>query len=299
MVEILEAVGGYADVAEKYRLLRERVGMGIYKNAIVKNGEGKARVLHGWGENRSYLVGGYCDHDMKSRISLTAHAYAIISGAVEKFPEYKNDIIENILSLDSKYGLLTFSEPFCKFASEVGRLSTITPGTYENSCAYVHAGTFGAMALFMAGRTKDAWRVLEKAMVISHKDATMTTFVMPNSYCKDDYYGFDGESMGDWYTGSGTVLIKNIVRCGFGIVPDLKGVKIAPAEYFPANKAEITLGIKGKRVCVKYENRSSGKRTITLNGNELPLKFNKMNNSYFAELSNEQLTDNAQIIICD
>ena len=49
-------------------------------------------------------------------------------------------------------------------------------------------------------------------MVISHPNATHTTFVMPNAYCESEEYFADGESMGDWYTGSGTVLMKEIMR---------------------------------------------------------------------------------------
>ena len=32
---------------------------------------------------------------------------------------------------------------------EAGRICDLTVGTYENACTYVHAGTFGAAALFI------------------------------------------------------------------------------------------------------------------------------------------------------
>ena len=56
---------------------------------------------------------------------------------------HKEDIVNNILSLDTRFGLLTFDKPFAPNAPEVGRIGDITPGTYENACTYVHAGTFG------------------------------------------------------------------------------------------------------------------------------------------------------------
>ncbi len=299
MSEILKATTGNTELINKYDSLREIIAEGILKNAVVEDDNGRARMSHGWGEGQSYYVGSYKDYDGKSRISLTAHAFTAISGIIHNFPEIKDDIAKNIISLDSKYGLLTFSTPFDKYALEVGRISTITPGTYENSCSYVHAGTFGAMALFLLGYPKEAWDALTKAMVISHKNVTMTTFVMPNSYCRDDVYGFDGESMGDWYTGSGTVLIKDIIKSAFGIEPDLNGIKIAPAGYFPSEKAQISLKIKNCNVTVKYENKNSGSRKITLDGKELPLQFDSLRNINYAQIDKTDLSDNAVISITD
>lgn len=299
MTEIISATTKDEKLLNKYAELKDRVAKGILDNAIVKDETGKARMSHGWGEGQSYYVGSYNDYDGKSRISLTAHAFAAISGILENYPEYKEDIVKNILSLDSKYGLLTFSTPFDKFAPEVGRISTITPGTYENCCTYVHAGTFGVMALFLLGHPQEAWEELRKVMVISHENVTMTTFVMPNSYCKDEIYGFDGESMGDWYTGSGTVLIKDIVKCGFGIEPNLSGVKIAPAGYFPSKTAEITINVKGCTLNVRYENLGLGRRKMTLNGKELPLEFDSLRNIYYAQIDKAKLSDNTLIVVTD
>ncbi len=299
MCEILEAVSEEKSLTEKYNSIRKTVAEGFKTNAVLTDKNGKHRIVHGWGDNRDYFVGSFNDYDNKSRISLTAHAYSVISGLTEKFPEITKDVASNIMSLDSKYGLLTFDEPFSEYAPEVGRISTITVGTYENSCAYVHAGTFGAMALFMSGHPKNAWDALEKAMVISHDNVTLSTFVMPNSYCKDEVYGFDGESMGDWYTGSGTVLLKNIVKYAFGIEPDMKGIKIAPAGYFPSEKAEISLKIKGKNFKVRYENIGLEKRVITFNGEELPLLYDDMRGCFYAWISKENLTDNNIISVTD
>ena len=299
MCEILEAVSGDGALIKRYESVRDTVAEGFIANAVLTDENGKNRIAHGWGENMSYYVGSFKDYDGKSRISLTAHAYSVISGLIERIPEKAKDIADNIVSLDSKYGLLTFDEPFDGYAPQVGRISTITKGTYENSCAYVHAGTFGAMALFLLGRPEEAWNALEKAMVISHENVTLSTFVMPNSYCFDEVYGFDGESMGDWYTGSGTVLIKNIVRYGFGIEPDLDGLKIAPAGYFPAKEAEISLKLKGKEVRVKYQNSDNKNRIITLNGEILALKFDKMRKINFAEIPLNKLDEKNMIVISD
>ena len=299
MTEILNKIGGYEITVAEYKRLQDVVADGFIKYALVKDENGVARVAHGWGDKREYYVGSYCDYDGKSRVSLTANAFFAISGIVERFPECKEDIVKNIMSLDSRFGLLTFDKPFTPYAPEVGRISNITPGTYENACTYVHAGTFGVMALFLMGHPREAWDTLQKAMVISHSKVTMSTFVMPNSYCIDGEFDFDGESMGDWYTGSGAVLIKNVIKYGFGVEPTMDDVKIMPSAYFPAKNAQMKLNICNKAITVKYENRGQGRRQIFLSGDPLELRFDKLRNTYGAIVPKSALADNNTVLVID
>ncbi len=299
MCEILSKTDKNLDIVEKYRSARTSISEGVFKNALVHGEDGTTRMVHGWGEDMAYFVGSYNDYDSQSRLSLTANAYCAISGIIKEFAEYKDEIAKNILSLDSKCGLLTFDKPFLNGADKVGRICYIAPGTFENSCAYVHAGTFGVMALFLMGYSREAWRLLEKAMVISHDNASRSTFVMPNSFCDSEEYSIDGDSTGDWYTGSGTVLIKEIVKCGFGIEPTLSSLKISPANYFPCNSAEITLKLKNCDLHVRYENRNEGLRKIYLGNKELPLAFDSVRNAYYAEISDNELLSKTEILITD
>ena len=299
MSDILGSIGGYERTVDEYRRLREKVAEGVLKYALLRDENGSVKMAHGWGEDKSFYVGSYKDHDGQSRISLTANAFCAISELIERIPECKEDIVKNILSLETRFGLLTFDKPFTPDYPQVGRISTITPGTYENACTYVHAGTFGTMALFMMGYSKDAWRILEKAMVVSHDKVTMTTFVMPNSYCIDGDYDFDGESMGDWHTGSGAVLMKNIIKCGFGIEPMMNDLKVIPANYIPADNAEITLPIGNNDITVKYENSNSGERKFYLDGKELETSFDSIRNTPFVIISKKILRDGCVILIKD
>ncbi|MBE6788028.1 MAG: hypothetical protein E7537_06745, partial [Ruminococcaceae bacterium] len=300
MTEIIEKTTNDSVLLEKYNEYKQRIVKGVLENGIVQNEKGFNRVVHGWGDKQSYFVGTFNDFDGKSRISLTSNAFAANSGMIYEFPELKRDIAKNILNTDTKFGLLTFDEAFTPdTANKVVGIANITAGTYENRCTYVHAGTFGIMALFLMGYAKEAWEVLEKTMVISHENVTLTSFIMPNSYCQDDYYGFNGESMGDWYTGSGTVLVKEIIKCAFGIEPNLTTLKIAPANYFPTNKAKIEFNIANKRVCVDYQNNNIGKRKIIINGKEMELKYDSVRDTYFAEISKQELYKNNIIEVID
>lgn len=300
MTEIIENSIKDSALIEKYTKYKDMIVEGVLKHAVVENEQGFKRIIHGWGDKQSYFVGTFNDFDGKSRISLTANAFVANSGMIYKFPEIKEDVVKNIISTDTKLGLLTFDEAFTPdTADKVGSIANITPGTYENRCTYVHAGTFGIMALFLMGKAKEAWEILEKTMVISHENVTLSSFIMPNSYCQDDYYGFDGESMGDWYTGSGTVLVKEIIKCAFGIEPTLDKVKIIPANYFPTDKAEISLKISGKEITVKYQNNDNEKRQIFVNGKEVESLYDSVREAYYTEISKQDLQNENIIEVID
>lgn len=299
MCNILNRTDKHNDIANSYEKARLRIKEGIEKYAIIKDENNPARIVHGWGEDRTFFIGSYSDYDSNSRISLTANSFFAISGIIKEFPLLKKDIANNILSLDSKYGLITFNKPFTSGGDKVGSISRITPGTLENASAYVHGSTFGIMALFLMGYSYDAWRLMEKAMVISHEAPTRSTFVMPNSYFYSEEFNSDGHSMGDWYTGSGTVLIKEIIKFGFGVEPTLDSLKISPPKYFPCEEAELTVKIKGCDVAVKYKNCNEGERRIYLNNKKLSLTYDEISESFLAEIPEKELSEKTVILITD
>ena len=112
-----------------------------------------------------------------------------------------------------------------------------------------------------------AWESLYKMLPINHDHISTTPFVMPNSFLYNEERGFDGESMSDWFTGAGCVLIKLIVNGMLGIKPDLGGVRVRPASYMPFKSMSITVKLKGTDLTVIYENAGKGERSFEVNGN--------------------------------
>ncbi len=301
LCEILEHIGGYEERVVELKEIQSKVAEGFMKYAVETDTEGIKRVIHGWGEHRSYFIGSTHDYDSKDRISLTTQAYFAISDMVRRYPELKEDIVKNILKLDSKYGLLTFDKSFDEYSSKVGELSTIAAGTVENACAYVHASTFAIMALFQMGHSKEAWEQFQKSIVITHDNATLTPFVMANSYCDNEALGMDGESLagGDWFTGSGAVIMKELIRCGFGIVPTMDSLIIMPPKVMPCKEVDVTLNIKGSQVRVSYQNKDEGKRRIFLNGGELDTVYDEISDCFKAVIPKVALGKAANILIND
>ena len=120
------------------------------------------------------------------------------------------------------------------------------------------------------GESKRAWEQLYKILPVTHELISTTPFVMPNSYIENKDRGLDGESMSDWFTGSGCVLVKLMLWYVFGIRPTLTALTVSPSEYVPFKKTSITVNVKGVPVTVRYEKKGNGSRTFKVNGVDTP-----------------------------
>ena len=290
---------GQAQTAETYREYSEKIEKGLLKHAVVDAGRYK-HIVHGWGDKQKFKICTPCDFDGEFRYSATAFSFWAISGMINKTPEMKDSILNAYNVLDSKYGVRTFVPYFNKDAVKyVGNIANITKGTYENSCTYIHSTMFSIMALFILGESKKAWEQIEKVIPITHEFISKTPFVMPNSYCYNEEFGMDGESLGDWYTGSGCVLLRNIVKYAFGVQPDLNGLKILTASYMPTKHATLVLNIKGHRTEFVYKNQNSGKRKYFLNGNELETTIDEVSGCKVAYIENAMFVQDMKIEIVD
>lgn len=299
MLEITAAAGKYTENAEKYKKAIEGINKGLDKFAVDTAPDGRRRIVHGWGDKVGYKVGSFNDPDGVERYSLTSNAFWAISGFINRDPSLKSSIMDCMDAVSSKYGLKTFDKPFPRGLKGVGRITNIVPGTYENCCAYAHGSLFGTMGLFAIGESERAWREIEKTAVITHENATMSTFVMPNSYCENEDYCLDGESLGDWHTGSGCVLIKEMISCAFGIVPTLNGVKVQPPVYFPAKNAEITVKVKNTTLHMVYSDKGLGKRSVTVDGAPATEEFDSMMNTSVFFIPADKMGDKVTVTVCD
>lgn len=299
MTEILSHLGGYEEECKTYMDIRQKIHDALIKYALVDADQGK-HIIHGWGDKRAYSVCTPKDPDGKTRHSSTVNSFWCISEMINDTPELKNDILRAFKALDSKYGIRTCYPHFERETFNfIGNVANLTPGTYENGCAYVHSTMFATMALFILGEGKKAWEQIEKAIPITHSYITKTPFVMPNSYCYNEEYNMDGESMGDWYTGSSCVLMRNIIKQVFGIQPDLDGVKIKASMYMPTNSAKMKIKIKNCEMEILYKNEDAGKRKYYVNGIEIQAATDKVSGAKQIYLENDELKGKVLIEIKD
>ncbi len=90
---------------------------------------------------------------------------------------------------------------------------------------------------------------------------------MPNSYIYNEERSFDGESMNDWFSGSGSVLVKLLIGGVFGVRPSLDEVIIRPSSYMPC--ASVTLTLKGAKVDLVYKKTGNAQRQYFVDGKEV------------------------------
>jgi cellobiose phosphorylase len=272
MSELLSHVDAvtYAKEIKRYNQKAENLKQSLLSHALIQNKNGEYRIVHGWGDNQQYYVGSFSDYDGSTRISLTTHAFWIISGMYLHTPDVLRDILSAYQKLDSHYGLKTFDLPFTTGIDKVGGIARQFPGVLENAAVYVHATTFAILSLFMTGYEELAWEQIQKIVPITHSHLSHSPFVMPNAYMYNPEIGIDGESQNDWQTGSGAVLLKALTRYAFGYYPDWKGVWIAPVKSSPFTDFDFEHTIRGKKIHIRYVREGRDKREFTVNGKPVP-----------------------------
>ncbi len=273
--EMIELLSGQDKLKAKYpaRISQYRddakeLEQGLKKYAIVQDSQGEKRIVHGWGDKRSYLVGGFKDPDGKARDGLTSNAFWVLSGLHGKDTAMGRTILDAFGRLDSKYGLKTFEPYFAEDAPGVGRIRKLPGGTAENAAPYVHATTFAVMALFQMGRAEEAWQQLEKILPFTdiHENLSHSPFVMPNAYGYNPEKFIDGQNMNDWQTGSSNVVLKTLIRYVFGFEPTLDGLWVQPAAWLPFESFKFQARYRGCDVEITLQNKGKGKRSFIVDG---------------------------------
>ncbi len=298
MAEILESVGGYDEKCKELLKIRDEIAVGLEKFAVQNDGDYRM-LIHGWGDKGAYTIGSLRDTDGKKRYSVNPYSFWCISEMIKRDKSVKKDILKAYEMLDSKYGIKTFDQYFPEDMKGVGRIATLTPGTAENANTYVHATTFAIMALFILGEGKLGWEQIMKALPLTHDEVSKTPFVMPNSYCHNDEFQIDGESFGDWYTGSGAVIYRCIYEYALGIRVSLDGVLIATSDYMPFDDVCVETSFKGKNVKFVYNNKNEGERKYFIDGVLQEAQIDEISGYKTLFIKNEDIKDGMIIEVID
>lgn len=287
----------YADKMAEYAKAQKEIEEGLLQYAIIQNEGGDKRIVHGWGDERSYLVGSFDDPDHESRDGITSNAFWVLAGLYDKDMSIKETILGAYNRLSSKYGLKTFEPYFEKGTSGVGRIPNLPKGTAENGAAYIHASTFGVMSLFRMGETEKAWEELSKILPFTHEKVSVSPYVIPNSYGFNEEKQIDGESMQDWQTGSSNVALKTLIRFVFGVEPQYEGIWIQPSAHIPFENTYFEIKIRETKVILNYTNTQSTKRVFKVNNVVTEGVYDQVMKLDKLWLSNTYLNENKEIII--
>jgi cellobiose phosphorylase len=168
------------------------------------------------------------------------------------------------------------SPAYTKADPNVGRLTVILPGTYENASPYCHGTAFMIAALCKAGRPDDALRLYRKVMPDSLAHPSDVSGVEPWAFT-NQYLGPDnlraGFAVSGWITGTAGWMYNNVIKSFLGFRPGYKGLSIEPCLPSAWKETSMTTTLRGKRYAIHIRSIPGGRPEITVNGKLLEGSF--------------------------
>lgn len=230
---------------EKYEAFRKKLADTV--NRVAWNGDYYIRAF-----SKNGNIGDK-DSEIGGNIYINPQVWAILSGMIP--PENLAKLLASIDHMETEYGVPLCDPPYFRFDENVGRMSAMPAGVYENGGIYNHACAFKVMADCKLGRGDNAVSTLLKMIpggkYNSCEVTTTEPYVFTNCYIKhpaeDMVVGFS------WQTGSSAWALRDYYEGILGITREFNGLRIAPC--IPENWK-----------CVKVERNYRGSRlNITVN----------------------------------
>jgi cellobiose phosphorylase len=231
---------------------------------------------HGWDGNW-YLagyndlgepVGSHCNREGK--VYLNPQTWAVMTGLAtgERRAKCLRAIDE---LLESEHGSLTLTPAYTKEQPNVGRLSVLLPGMYENGTPYCHGTAFKIVADCCAGRGDEAWRSYQKVMPDNAQHPSVVSGCEPYAFT-NQYLGPDngraGASISGWITGCAGWMFRAVIEYFAGIKPGYHSFTIEPCLPSAWPTLTVTRRLRGRLYRVRITRGDAG-YVCELNGKVL------------------------------
>lgn len=204
-----------------------------------------------------------------SKIYLNAQTWAVLGGVAdgERLPL----VLKAVDGMEHDFGFPLNMPPYPKYSPNVGRMSGMLPGLFENGGVYCHATGFKILMDCKAGRGTKAKETLKKIMPDSEKNPSARSGAEPYVFtnCYSTNPGYYGKSYQSWTTGTSAWCLMGLYEGILGVKADYEGLRVEPC--FPADweYAEMTRTFRGANyhVVVKNPNHEeNGEAEITVDG---------------------------------
>lgn len=241
----------------------------------------KSVELNAW--DGEWYLQGYSDSgnpvgshtNTQGQIYLPPQAWAVYSGigAAERLETVIHSALER---LESTHGCLVSSPAYTQADENVGRLTVILPGTYENASPYCHGTAFMIAALITAGRPDDALRLFRKVMPDNADHPSDVSGVEPYAFT-NQVLGPDnlraGVAVSGWITGTAGWMYNNAVKLFFGFQPDYKGVHIRPCLPGAWKSVSMNTHLRGVQYRIRINNPIGVDPKLVVNGHAIEGDF--------------------------
>lgn len=235
---------------------------------------------HGW--DGEWYLAGYSDSGEKvgskenreGQCYLNPQSWALMSGLAEG--ERRDLCLKAIDSLlESEHGTLTLTPAYTQRDENVGRVSMLLPGMYENATPYCHGTAFKIVSDCMTGRADQALASFHKVMPDSAAHPSLVSGCEPYAFT-NQYLGPDngraGASISGWITGTAGWMFRVVSDYFCGVVPGYRGFTVKPMLPSSWSYAEIERELRGKRCSIRIV-REGDQLCIELNGERLKDNF--------------------------
>ena len=214
---------------------------------------------HGW-DGKWYLAG-WSDFgnpvgsstNKEGRVYLNTQTWAVLTGlATGERKALCLKAVDEIL--ESKHGSLTLWSSYTASDENVGRVTMLLPGMYENGTPYCHGTAFKIVTDIVAGRPDEALRSWRKVMPdnAAHPSAVSgcEPYAFTNQYLGPDN-GRAGDSISGWITGTAGWMFRAVVEYFCGFKPQYHGFSISPCLPAEWPSASMRRTFRGKTYAIE------------------------------------------------
>lgn len=207
-----------------------------------------------------------------SKIYLNAQTWAVLADVADG--ERRSLTLEAVDGMEHDFGFPLNMPPYPEYSPNVGRMSGMLPGLFENGGIYCHATGFKILMDCKSGRGNKALETLKKIMPDSEKNPSVQSGAEPYVFtnCYSANLGYYGKSYQSWTTGTSAWCLMGLYEGILGVKADYDGLRVEPC--FPAEweSAEMTRMFRGARYHMMFKNPKhleGGAASITVDGERL------------------------------
>ncbi|MEH7381414.1 NdvB protein [Bacillus sp. JJ1533] len=255
---------GHSEQAKEYRLEAENTNEVI--NKYLWDGEWYARGI----TDDNVIFG--VSKDKEGRIFLNSQGWALLSGAADE--QKKQKLLQAVIDqLETPYGVEMLGPAYTAMREDVGRVTQKHPGSAENGSVYNHAAIFYIYALYQAGETENAYRLLRKMIPGPDLDDVLQRGQLPvfiPNYYRGAYRQFPrtaGRSSHLFNTGTVSWVYRSLIDGLFGLQGTKEGLRIDPQLPSSWREAYVTRTFRGAELHIDMQRDENVKEVeVHVNG---------------------------------
>ena len=241
-------------------LLKERAALAAAINKRAWDHDHYVRVCSEKGDIGAHSSRG-------SKIYLNAQTWAVLADVV---PEEKiSALLAAVDGMESEFGFPLNAPPYTEYLPEVGRMSGMLAGEYENGGVYCHATGFKIVMDCKLGRAEEAVRTLKKIMPDSEHNPSSRSGAEPYVFtnCYSTHPKYYGRSYMSWTTGTSAWAMMCLYEGILGLKRSYEGLILAPC--FPSGwkEGEAVRIFRGAEYHIVY--KRTGEKGIVADGRRI------------------------------